>query len=114
MKDRGIYPSSLAVTIFQWYLSSFESKSIDFVSYGLMAVLNFRAVADTIGATAMLATTVATSVVMADVRASTRAYSAADGTTALPLVFSSSSAFTRLPHAILTWMVELSLKASAL
>ena len=78
MRERGFHPSSLAVTIFQWYLPSFESKSIDSVSYGFIAVLTFRAVADAPGAAATLATTVATDVVMVDVRAATRAEAIAD------------------------------------
>ena len=99
---------------FQGYLTSFKSRSINSVSYGLMTVLTFRAVAEAPGAAATLATAVATAVVMADVRAAMRASRAADGTTASPLVFYSSSAFPRRPRAILLSIVDFLLKASAL
>ena len=112
MRERGFHPSYLAVTIFKWYYPSFESRSIDSVSYGLMAVLTFRAVADATGAAATLATAVAKAVVMADVRAAARASRAADGIIASPPVLSSLSAFPRPPHAILPSMVEFCSKAS--
>ena len=85
MRERVFPPSSLTVTIFQWYFSSFKSRSIDSVSYRLMAVLTLRAVAGAAGAAATLATAVATDVVMEDVRDVTRVSRAADGITALPL-----------------------------
>ena len=106
MKERGFQTSSLKVTIFQFYFPSFESKSIDSVSYRLMVVLTFHAVANALGAAARLATAVAMSVVMADVRAVTMESRAADGTTASPPVFSSSSAFPCPPRAILPSMVK--------
>ena len=89
VREKGFQPSSLAVTIFQWYFPSFESKSIDSVSYRLKAVLTLRAVADAAASAATLATAVATAVVMADVRTVTRASRAAEGITSLPPVLSS-------------------------
>ena len=86
---------------------------MDSVSYGLMAELTFRVVADAPGAVSTLATAVATSMVMADMRAAVRASRAVDGITELPPVFFSLSASPRPPRAILTLMVEFSLKESA-
>ena len=88
-------------------------SNIDSVSYGLVAVLTFCAVADAPGAAATLATAVATAVVMADVRAATRASRVAYGIIASPPVLSSFSAFPRPPCALLVSMVEFSLKSSA-